>query len=487
MSITDRPRAIERQDRAGISELRFRALVESSSDGIALMSAEGVILYANPSITRILGYPVGEFVGRNGLTLVHPDDLERVEDVLAELVREPRARLATECRARHEDGSWRWMEATGTNLLDDPSVGALVVNYHDITERKQSEEALREANEKLTFWARQLERHNRELSLIREMGEMLQACHASDEAYRVIGRSARELFPDCAGAVYMVHSAKNLAESIAVWGSEDAGESVFARDDCWALRLGRPHFSEGHDSDLFCRHLGGRKPAASLCVPMLGQDETLGVLHVRFRTHNPKTTAAYRQLAGDVAERIVLALDNLKLRETLRAQSIRDPLTRLFNRRYMEESLERELRRSERTQQPVSVIVFDLDHFKEINDTSGHDAGDVMLAAFGEFIQARIRDADIACRYGGEEFVLILPGASIRDAVVRAHKLREGSRDLVISHKGRSIGPMTLSLGVAVFPDHGTTASDLLVAADQALYQAKQQGRDRVEIARATA
>ncbi len=481
VEITERKHAEERLVRSLLDERRFRALVEHSSDAIALLGADRSVLYASPSTARVLGYQAEEFAAHDELEIVHPGDRERLQALFATLVREPGSRITAEARIRHRDGSWRWVEAVAVNLLEEPSVGAVAVNYRDITERKRTEDALREANGKLTFWARELERHNRELSLIRELGELLQACHSLEEAYRAIARSARDLFPECPGAMYMVSQARNLVEAVATWGPGPLGDEIFGRDDCWALRRGRVHMSE--DSELLCRHLGDPAPPASVCVPMVGQGETLGVLHLRFDTQDAGLVQAYRQLASSVAERIVLALDNLKLRETLRSQSIRDPLTGLYNRRYLEESLERELRRAERLAQPLAVVVFDLDHFKHINDMFGHETGDVVLATFADFLQSRIRKEDIACRYGGEEFMLILPGASLEDAAARAHQLSEASRHLSLSHRGRGLGTVTLSLGVAVFPDHGSTAGDLLRAADQALYRAKQQGRDRVEIA----
>jgi diguanylate cyclase (GGDEF)-like protein/PAS domain S-box-containing protein len=479
--ITDRKSAEEKLARSLSDERRFRALIESSSDAIAILDTSGAVLYASPTTARILGYEPGEFTGGIGFDLLHPRDRDGIETLFAQLAQEPGGRITAEARVRHKNGTWRWVEAIGTNLLAEPTVQAIVINYRDITERKMAEEALREANDKLTYWARELERHNKELSLLREMGELLQACQNSDEAYHIITRSARELFTDCSGAVYMVNQAKTLAEAVAEWGQTPPTDDIFTRDDCWALRLGRVHMSQ--DGELVCRHLGHPAPPASLCVPMVGQGETLGVLHMRFAAPDSQTVQAHRRLASTFAERIVLALDNLKLRENLRAQSIRDPLTGLFNRRYMEESLDRELRRAERLHQPVSVIVFDLDHFKEINDSFGHEMGDVVLASFGDFLQNSVRKGDIACRYGGEEFLLILPGASREDAVARAHQLREVSGHLAISHRGKALGPVTLSLGVAVFPDHGSSGGTLLRAADQALYRAKHLGRDRVEIA----
>jgi diguanylate cyclase (GGDEF)-like protein len=184
-----------------------------------------------------------------------------------------------------------------------------------------------------------------------------------------------------------------------------------------------------------------------------------------------------------VADHLALALANLKLRETLRSQSIRDPLTGLFNRRYMEESLERELRRAERRGQPLGVIMLDLDHFSRFNNTFGHQAGDLLLQAFGEMVRSRVRAEDIACRYGGEEFTLILPEATLGVTLERAQQIVETVRELHVAQRGHSLGAVTISAGVATYPDHARMGEGLIRAADTALYLAKAEGRDRVVVA----
>jgi len=184
-----------------------------------------------------------------------------------------------------------------------------------------------------------------------------------------------------------------------------------------------------------------------------------------------------------VADSVALALANLKLRETLRHQSIRDPLTGLFNRRYMEETLERETRRVARAQRPLGIIMLDVDHFKLFNDTFGHDAGDSLLREFGNFLRAHVRGEDVACRYGGEEFTLILPEASLEVTRQRAEHLRGDIKHLHAQYHDQPLGAVALSLGVAVFPDHGSTGEAVLKAADAALYRAKREGRDRVVVA----
>jgi diguanylate cyclase (GGDEF)-like protein len=175
---------------------------------------------------------------------------------------------------------------------------------------------------------------------------------------------------------------------------------------------------------------------------------------------------------------------NLRLQKTLRVQAVRDPLTRLFNRRYLEETFERELRRAERQRKSLGVIMLDLDHFKAFNDTFGHAAGDALLRVLSEFLVSRSRREDVACRYGGEEFVLIFPEASLETTTRRAEQLREEARSLQVQHHGHPLGNVTISVGVAAFPEHGSTTATLLRAADEALYRAKTEGRDRVEVAR---
>lgn len=206
----------------------------------------------------------------------------------------------------------------------------------------------------------------------------------------------------------------------------------------------------------------------------------------RDRTEAPNGVQAGdldEQMAKTLAEQAALALANLKLREVLRTQSVRDPLTNLYNRRYMEESLERELSRAVRKNSRLSLMLIDVDHFKQFNDMFGHDAGDVVLRSLGSLLQTQLRREDIVCRYGGEEFIVILPDASLDSARQRGEQLREATKELVTEFRGQALGRITLSIGVATFPQNGTTGAVLVEAADAALYQAKKEGRDRIVLA----
>jgi diguanylate cyclase (GGDEF)-like protein/PAS domain S-box-containing protein len=387
-------------------------------------------------------------------------------------------------------GAKIWLNTSKVPLqMPNGEVFGVLGVYEDITARRQAEEAVQAANAKLQALVAQVEARNRTMTLANEMADMLQACQTSEEAYKTIGLFIPSFFPDDAGALYMVNNSRNLFEAVASWGQAAEWSLAFAPDECWSVRRGRLHRVDNPQEALLCRHVTESIPGGYLCVPLIAQGETLGVFHIRLGPPAEEQAAelamAKEQLALTVAEDMALALANLRLRETLRSQAIRDPLTGLFNRRYMEETLERELTRVKRQGAPLGVIMLDLDHFKQYNDTYGHRAGDDLLSALGNLVKSQIREEDIACRYGGEEFLLILPGTSMEVTLERAEILRQAVQEMHLHY--RSLKPITLSLGVAVYPDHGDTGLEIIQAADGALYRAKQAGRDRVMVADAAA
>ena len=244
---------------------------------------------------------------------------------------------------------------------------------------------------------------------------------------------------------------------------------------------------DGSASELRCPHVDEATPGGAICAPLAAEGESLGVIHLQLRQVVPAweraTLLADRtRLIRALAEQLELALANFRLRETLREQSARDLLTGLFNRRYMEESLDRELRRAGREGYSLGLLMMDLDHFKDLNDNFGHEAGDLMLRSVGDFLGSSVRGEDVACRFGGEEFVVILPRASLENTRRRAEALREGMKSLQLEPPGRRPS-VTISIGVACSPDHAATREQLVHAADVALYRAKAGGRDRVVVA----
>lgn len=327
----------------------------------------------------------------------------------------------------------------------------------------------------------------REVELLRQLSELLQACATLDEAHGVMGQLCGRLFPDAAGAILVTPASRDGLWAVAVWGPPlGGGRERFQLDECWALRRGRVYRVDDVGASPACPHLGEPVPSAFVCVPLAAQGETLGLFTLAALpdvvTEGGLGEPRVR-LAVTVAEQFALALANLRLRETLRGQSIRDPLTGLFNRRYMEETLDRELSRAERDGRPLSVILLDIDRFKHFNDTFGHEAGDTILSSLGSLLRSASRAGDVACRYGGEEFALILPAASLVDAQRRAEEIREAIRGLRVALGSRPLEAVRCSMGVAAFPEHGGVSGALLRAADAALYRAKREGRDQVVLA----
>jgi diguanylate cyclase (GGDEF)-like protein len=280
----------------------------------------------------------------------------------------------------------------------------------------------------------------------------------------------------------MVDTARRLVEAVTTWGEGPIGERVFGLEDCWALRNGRPHWVEGAVAGGVCKHTGSSPMAGYACLPMMAQGEIHGILHLRTDLPGP-LDASRRKLASAFGEQVALSLANIHLRETLHRQAIHDPLTGLYNRRYLEDALDREMRRATRKGVPVGILMLDLDRFKLYNDTHGHVAGDALLRAFGAYLQGNIRVEDIACRYGGEEFAIILPDVGLEKALERAEHIREGAPGIPVMLDGRRLEAATISIGVAALPTHGTSPEAVLRAADAALYAAKAEGRNCVKAA----
>lgn len=332
---------------------------------------------------------------------------------------------------------------------------------------------------------------SRESTLMGQLSDLLQSCLSSEEAHQVIASHAQILFPGISGALCVTANSRNVVEVAATWGEPAVAERVFAPKDCWALRRGRVHEFANEPNALACAHIGKILPRRAVCMPMMAHGETLGLLYLDTGINaagEPQLTGANafesdQHLVKTFAEQAALALANLNMREILRVQSIRDPLTGLYNRRYMEESLERELSRVARRKSTLGLMMLDVDHFKKFNDNFGHEAGDNVLRILGNILRTEFRNEDVACRYGGEEFTVILPEASIESTHQRAEQLRESvKREMskVLDHSGE---PVSLSIGISSFPTDGSTVEALMRAADAALYRAKKQGRDCVVMA----
>jgi diguanylate cyclase (GGDEF)-like protein len=354
--------------------------------------------------------------------------------------------------------------------------------------REDAESGALVGNERLIARIRELEQYRHRHETLRKLSSYLKASLAPNDAYAALEAFGSELFPGTLGKLYLAHPPAKYLEVVSAWRDARSPEQTFTMQDCWALRRAQPHWVREGAGGLLCGHVapGPKPPAPYLCVPLFAQGETIGMLHLQ--RHRDEAAAgdgsawldASLNLAVAAAEEIGLALANLKLRETLHEQSIRDPLTGLYNRRFLEEFLMRELARADRKKHALSIITLDIDHFKRINDSLGHGAGDMVLRRIGLLLQGYVRESDIACRVGGEEFALLLPEVAMPIATQRAEDIRKAVHEMTLKHEDQTLDGITVSLGVAAFPDHASTPEALIRAADQALYDAKYAGRDMV-------
>ncbi|MBL8381426.1 MAG: diguanylate cyclase [Burkholderiales bacterium] len=326
----------------------------------------------------------------------------------------------------------------------------------------------------------------RDAAVLGEMTGVLQVAEHLEEAGRLVARYLPvALHGTLAGALYLMRASRDSLERLSAWG-DTAFPASFPPAHCWGMRRGQPHGSLDGAVPLECAHVAATDaPGGTLCVPLIAQGESLGLLEIVYIEPGDADTRAERLAAAKrVSEQLSLALANVRLRESLREQSIRDPLTGLHNRRYLEESLSRELARSARDGQPLAVFMLDVDHFKRYNDAHGHDAGDAALRELGRELRKCARGSDIVCRYGGEEFVVVLVDADGAAAGAWSERLMQNVRALEVRLGNRVLPPITVSMGLALFPQHADDPAALLHAADEALYEAKRDGRDRLRVVR---
>jgi diguanylate cyclase (GGDEF)-like protein len=338
----------------------------------------------------------------------------------------------------------------------------------------------------LSIQVRDLSRISEEMVLFGQLSEMLQACANTQELCRIVTAFGKDLFPEESGALYLMQADQLILDSQASWG-DPPSTAPFLPQDCWSIRRGKAHFWEGSHEGLFCAHVPHPLPTFSFCLPLTAQGGTLGLLHFRSGPAGKSMTEARRQVAIAFGYQIALGLSNLRLKENLHEEAIRDPVTGLYNRRFMEEALDHEIQRARRTGSSLGLIAFDLDHFKSVNDSLGHAAGDAVLRGLSAMAKRILRVGDISCRQGGDEFLLILPDISEVDCIRLAENLRNKAAQFMLEQYPALTGVVTLSCGVALFPQDAATAEKLQKAADEALYQAKLGGRDRVSAASALA
>ena len=512
-SFFDRFMAAQKDDlkAARQQELYFRTLAEAVPEIMWTADPTGTDDYFNRKWFDYTGMTLEQSLGTGWSAVVHPDDLAPCLSKWENALHSGQS-YDVQYRLRGKDGSYRWFLCRGNPIRD---ISGKIVKWFgtctDIEDQKQSQQILEEqilertmqladANTRLQeemsekdFARKELDRQNermmgeltertRRATMLAKMGELLQSCVSRDEVFAAALGFAPKIFTAVPGAVALLDASRNVAEVIGSWVNCQLPATVFEPTSCWALRTGQPHLVVAGDNTAPCGHAAGVKNTY-LCIPIMAQGETLGIVHFQSTDEKPELDTNELSFKTTFAGQVGLSIANIKLREALRTQSVRDALTGLYNRRYLEEILDREVRRASRAAQSLGVLMIDLDHFKSFNDTYGHDAGDVVLREIGVSLTKGVRAEDFVCRFGGEEFVVILPTADLAASRARAERLRTKTKELAILHQGRSMGMITISVGVAVFPEHGVSPRELMAAADAALYEARRGGRDQVVVA----
>lgn len=489
-------------------ESYFQTMAEALPEILWTADPNGEDDFFNRECFNYTGLTLEEMRGSGWKSVVHPDDLEGTFSRWQNALRDGQP-YEVEYRLRGKDGSFRWFLGRANPIRN--SAGEIIKWFGtctDIESQKQSLQILeqqilertmqladantqlqREMSEK-DFARSQLDQHKDKMmgelekrseraTMLAKMGELLQSCISRDEVIAAALGFAPKIFPAARGAVALLNASRTLAEVIGLWAECQLPAKEFEGNECWALRTGHPHLVVAGDLTSPCAHAAG-VTSTYLCIPILAQGETLGILHLQPSSEGTRLDSAELSFQTTFAGQVGLSIANIRLREALRTQSVRDVLTGLYNRRYLEETLDREVRRASRARQSLGILMIDLDHFKTFNDTYGHDAGDAVLRESGATLINSVRTEDFVCRFGGEEFVIVLPTANLEVSQARAENLRLKMKELTVLHQGRSMGMVTISVGVAALPQHGKSPKELMAAADAALYEAKRGGRDRV-------
>lgn len=403
-----------------------------------------------------------------------------IRDIKAQMADQERELLARRATStRNSANVLRAIAVLGIPLGLAVILGVYLLLVREIARRATAEAGARDVQARLREGNAELEHRSGDLRALSRYGSMLQSCVDPDEALQLTVRLLSTLRPGTAGTLYRMRNSQDHAEAAAQWGGHRAASAASMQpESCWALRRDQPHLSPDAAHSR-CPHVSGVEHAgvATACIPLSAQGTQLGLLYL---SDDDGGFLSRIDIIEAAAEQLSMALSNLSLRERLRLQSIRDPLTGLFNRRYLEESAAREIARCERRDCPLSLMMLDIDHFKAFNDVHGHAGGDALLARFGKLLAEHSRGEDIACRYGDEEFTLILPEAPAEAAMQRAGAIRSAVEAMRVQHMGRELPQVTVSIGVATFPANGNTPEALMRAADEALYRAKHEGRNRV-------
>lgn len=444
------------------------------------------IVYANNYLQTFFGYTASYMTNHNldfMYSICHPEDINTFESHWLKFTKNISFNFSEiEYRVQDFQGKWHWLHSKNYIFAfsQEGIVQQIISISSDITQRKEYEIKQEILNRQLQTQVNELKLRNQEMIQLGKVNDFLQICNSFDEVKTVIPGLLQPLFGQHQGAIFIVNNQNQKMELACQWGEDLNTSLIFDLNDCWALRKGNYYHSHHLYPDLMCEHIQQKNDyKTALCLPMIAQGTVIGLLYLSsIEEHNFSDLEI--NLAQTAAKQIALTITNLRLQERLQYQSSRDPLTGLYNRRYLEMNLPQLFLKCQELNQEIGIIILDIDHFKQFNDLYGHQAGDLVLQKISEYLCENLRDEDAVCRYGGEEILIILPDISLQDLVWRSRELNRGIRMLSLNHQGKILPRVTASFGLSSYPTHGQDFYRLLSLADRALYLAKAKGRNRV-------
>ncbi|MEM9369439.1 MAG: diguanylate cyclase [Planctomycetota bacterium] len=450
-------------------------------DAVLVTDIENNVVWINSGFERMFGHRLETIIGRAAQGLLDgPDTDPEARETLMQAIK-ARQTVTVDILHYKLDGAQIWCDKTLTPIYDEHGKHTHFMSIaRDITNRREMEEKTNQvmANE---------EQRQHERRLLSQVSEWLYSAKSLEELLMVVQKSMHTLIPEAEGQLYIYSNTRDALDLKTHWGDEPPHQHIDA-EDCWALRRGRAYSYGIKAIEFPCSHVEG-EDTPFFCLPIIAHGETIGLLHLSFSAFDRSlmTREMIETFIGQrwdlgllCAEQISLAVANVQLRQELLDQSVRDPLTSLWNRRWFIDAAQRELKRSERAKQPMSLISLDVDHFKKFNDNHGHDAGDMVLREVGALLRQTFNQTLAPCRLGGEEFVVLCPGLSTEEAVEIANTFRLALSSREIAYGDGHLPRISVSAGVATFPEDGRRVDDLLKNADLALYRAKDQGRNQV-------
>ncbi len=477
-----RTQKVSAQSSAEEREL-FEDIARHAPTMLWVSDANGAMLFQNSQYLEFTG--LSEEMAKapdSWSRQVHPDDIDHAMGVYVEALKNKQS-FSVEYRLRRCDGEYRdVLDSAHPRTNARGKFAGYVGSTIDISDRKSQEKALIESTQAT-------KKRSRDLNLLYELKSDLQVCREVGETKPVLSKYCDRLFPGIAARVYLHNNSRDLVEPFVNWGTHSSGGSeMFSPTECWALRKGKSHLEQPTSLGAVCPNARNCKRQNYLCIPMVAFGETVGIMQLDMVKENQSHSAstadasikALEELGVMAADEIAAAIEELKLRARLQHQSTRDSLTHLYNRRYFMEAIERELYRAKHTEHELSVLMFDLDYFKQFNDLHGHIGGDMVLRAFGKVLEEATRGGDVASRYGGEEFAVLMIDCPLEGARKRADEICAKMKTIALEFHGELLEGVTTSVGISSFPQDGETIDDLISGADKALYAAKANGRNCV-------